>query len=343
MVTLKQLFKNTGQRQPQETRLGMALRAIVMQEGIEAYSDVERLAERLSAQGVSDIEIRQVQLVLEAGSFMRYKEQFSQGITAVDINNIVQATGISGLTADTIRKVVSDLLFGVGISQNIHVEISFDSGRSFINEDIYCIPLACGKELDEIETALNTEVESLSKEQFSFLNYCAAAGVPRAARILGEMYLQGKGTVEDIGKAGEYLGYAVRAGDIKAMALLGDYCYENGYYNEAYKLFTSPGTFAVDSGKRQVVSNLCDIKAFNRKEFAMWLAVTAVLEILILFLPASTVTGGHIIAKVICSLLNAGVFGLLTLNWYKQPYSDLRQYGLLYVLTTFIFLFIYIV
>ena len=345
MVTLKQLFKNTGQRQPQETRLGMALRAIVMQEGIEAYSDVERLAERLSAQGVSDIEIRQVQLVLEAGSFMRYKEQFSQGITAVDINNIIQTAEISGLAADTIRKVVSDLLFGVGISQNMHMEISFDSGYSFLNKDIYSIPSACGKELDEIETALNTEmeVENLSKEQFSFLNYCAAAGIPRAARILGEMYLQGKGTVEDIGKAGEYLRYAVRAGDIKAMSLLGDYCYENGYYNEAYKLFTSPGTFAVDSSKRQIVSNLCDLKVFNRKELVAWFAVTAALETLILFLPASPITGGHIIAKVICSLLNAGVFGLLTLNWYKQPYSDLRQYGPLYVLTVFIFLFIYIV
>ena len=214
-----------------------------------------------------------------------------------------------------------------------------------LNKDIYSIPSACEKELDEIETALNTEmeVENLSKEQFSFLNYCAAAGIPRAARILGEMYLQGKGTVEDIGKAGEYLRYAVRAGDIKAMSLLGDYCYEKGYYNEAYKLFTSPGTFAVDSSKRQIVSNLCDIKVFNRKELVAWFAVTAALETLILFLPASPITGGHIIAKVICSLLNVGVFGLLTLNWYKQPYSDLRQYGPLYVLTVFIFLFIYIV
>ena len=202
-----------------------------------------------------------------------------------------------------------------------------------------------GKELDEIETVLNTEleVENLWKEQCSLLNYCAAAGIPRAARILGEMYLQGKGTVEDIGKAGEYLRYAVRAGDIKAMSLLGDYCYEKGYYNEAYKLFTSPGTFAVDSSKRQIVSNLCDIKVFNRKELVAWFAVTAALETLILFLPASPITGGHIIAKVICSLLNVGVFGLLTLNWYKQPYSDLRQYGPLYVLTVFIFLFIYIV
>lgn len=346
MFTWKQLFKNTGQKQPEESKVGMALRTVVMREGIEAYSNAEHLAEKLSEQGISEIEIKQVQLVLAAGSFLRYKEQFSEGITATDINNIIQTTAVSGLAAETVRKVVSDLLFGVGISQNIHMEVSFDGGHSFINKDIYSIPSACGGELDDIETVLDTKKEeenSLSKEQFDFLNYCAAAGIPRAARILGKMYLEGTGAVKDIGKAGEYLGYAVRAGDTKAMVLLGDYCYENGYYNEAYELFTGPGTFAVDSSKRQTVSNLCSIKEFNRKEMAVWVGITVLIEVLILFLPASAVTGNHTVAKVICSMLNAGVFGLLLWNWYKHPYSDMRQYGLLYAFVAFIFMLVYIV
>ena len=157
MFTWKQLFKNTGQKQPEESRVGMALRTVVMQEGIEAYSNAEDLAEKLSEQGISEIEIKQVQLVLAAGSFLRYKEQFSEGITAADINNIIQTTAVSGLAAETVRKVVSDLLFGVGVSQNIHMEVSFDGGHSFINKDIYSIPSACEGELDDIESQFSDD------------------------------------------------------------------------------------------------------------------------------------------------------------------------------------------
>lgn len=344
MLIGKQLFKNTGKKQPEVSKLGIALREIVKREGIESYTNTEHLAELLKNYEISEVDIKKVQLVLVSGSFLRYKQQFSEGITAVDINNIIQSTLVSGLSVEVVRTIVSDLLFGVGISQNIHMEVSFDKGHSFLNKDIYIMPSACEKELNEIEKALTASGENkLSKEQFNLLNYCALAGIPRAARILGEMYLEGIDTVKDIKKAVEYLEYAVQAGDTKAMSFLGDCCYERGYYNEAYEFFTGPGTIAVDSGKRQLINNLCSIKMFNTKAIVLWLGVTILIEILFFFLPASTITGVHNVAKVICSLLNIGTFGLLTLHWYKKPFSDLRQYGLLYAFIVFVYLFVYII
>lgn len=340
----KQIFGCRKQTETEGSRLGRVLREIVLREGIESYTNTEHLARLLKNQGIEKIEIRQVELVLESGTFLRYKDQFAQGITAADINNIIQTTAVSGLSAETIRTVVSDLLFGIGISQNIRMEIGFDSGHSFINKDIYILPTACEKELKKIESAVtDSERNKLSEEQFGLLNYCALAGIPRAARILGEMYLDGTHTVRDIDKAAEYLTYAVRTGDVKSMAFLGKYYYERGYYNEAYELLTGPGTFVADSGKRQLVDHLCDIKIFNMKTLVMWLGLAFLIEVFLLFIPSSPVTGIQTLMTVICSLLNLGVVGLLLWNRYKRPFSDLRQYGFLFIVVVFIYLFVYIV
>lgn len=345
MLKIKQLFIKTSQTKKEGSGLGMALQRVVMRCGRECYNDIEYLTEELKKEGISEIEIKQVQLVLMSGSFLRYIKEFENGVTAVDINNIVQTTAVSGLSVETVRKIVEDLLFGLGITQRIRMVISTDENQSIRNMNLYIPPSECNEKLCEIEkTFLSNKEDSsaISEKSFDFLNYCVAAGVPMAARILGIMYAEGIYVSKNIKSAVEYLSYAVQTGDTEAMAFLGDCYYESGYYKAAYQLYTGFGTFAVDSGKREKIAHLCNIKVFNIKSLFLWIGVTCLIEMLLMFLPASPITGVHTALKVICTIFNIGTFITLICEWFRNPYADLRKYSMIYTLIVFIYMFVYI-
>lgn len=341
MIEIKQIFKNNVHDiNGGESNLGKTLRTIVDKESVEVYKSTEKLSVLLKEAGFNDIEIRQVEMVLGTGSFVRYLDQLSDGISAIDINNIIQVSMAAGLSLDTVRKIVSDLLYGIGIPQKINVG-SFDEKREFSANSIYISPYACRYELHKIEDLIKSKTKLL-EWQVSYLNYCYQAGIPKAARLLGQMYQMGTGVDENPLIAASYLKNAVSMGDAEAMVLLGDYFFGEAYYDEAYEYYTGPGTYAVDEQHRGRVRLLQKIKKFNSKEIFVWMALAVILQMIILILPASVITGSHNAAKIVCTLLNICAAAWVAFTNIKRPFFDLRRYGIAFSGIFFIYAFFYV-
>lgn len=345
LMKINQFFKIEDDYGREISRLAKALRTIVKESGTESYKEKESLPVLLQNQGVDMVDIRKVELVLETSNFLRYLDQLSEGISAIDINNIIQSAENSGLTLETLKIIISDLLYGIGITQKIRQENyseGWEKSSGFSSQSIYLTPYAYKDSLDKVEKNIK-EKKKLEASEFSYLNYCCTAGVPRAARILGKLYLQGTYVGKDLKKAKEYLKFAVHTGDAGAMVLLGDYYYEMAKYNEAYELYTSPGALAVNGDRKSRVRDLYDIKKYNKKEVFIWGIITIITEFLILYVCAdSVITGKHIVMKVICSILNIGTFAAILWKGKKEMFSDLRGYGLMYGLIAFLYYFVYI-
>lgn len=344
MAKINQMFKIQKQDENLKVSLlGQVLHQIVMAEGVEVYRDLKKLEELLQQHNIEPASIRRLQLVLETSNFLRYTDQLKNGISAIDINNMIQSSKReSGLTVDTIRRAISDLLYGAGIPQTIKADDYIeDVNNELINGNIYITPYAYEKELDIIEGRILVK-GTLEGEEYSYLNYCSLAGIPRASRILGELYLMGDYVEEDLQKAEEYLRLAASLGDEKSNMLLADYSYEMAKYNEAFELYTRTGE-AINGQRKGRIKNLYDIKQYNKKELVLWGAISIILEILILSacgMPVVTVT--HSIMRVLCTLLNIGACIVIFLKAKREKFADFREYGLLYAIIAFLYFFVYI-
>lgn len=348
MTEIKQIFKKNAVMSEDDAKrvlspLAFALRNAVLEKGTNIYSDKKELAIILKSYGIGDIQLRQVDMIISGSSFMRYLDHMSEEISAVEINNIMKSAMSTGLSLNTIQNVVSDLLFGIGINQIIMLG-SFDDRRDLsIGNGVFISPYACRTELDKLEDILKGG-EVLTDWQFSYINYCHRAGIPKASRLLGMMFQQGLNVDESQQKAEEYLGFAVSMGDAESMLFMGDCCFEQARYDEAYIYYTSPGTYAVDQNRRKRVQILCNTRSFNIKEKWAYIILAVILEIIILFfMPESEITGNHNIEKVVCSILNAGAAAAAILYNRCRPFSDLRKFGLVFAAVMFLYAFMYIV
>lgn len=347
MTEIKQIFKKNAVMSEDDKRvlspLAFALRHAVSEKGTNIYTDKKEFETILKSCGIGEIQLRQVDMILSGSSFIRYLDHMSEGISAVEINNIMKSAMSTGLSLDTIQNVVSDLLYGIGINQTIMIG-SFDERRDLsIGNGVFISPYACRTELDKLEDILKSG-EVLTDWQFGYINYCHRAGIPKASRLLGMMFQQGLNVEESQQKAEEYLGFAVSMGDAESMLFMGDCCFEQARYDEAYIYYTSPGTYAVDQNRRKRVQILCNTRSFNIKEKWAYIILAVILEIIILFfMPESEITGNHNIAKVVCSILNAG--SAAAAIWYNRcrPFSDLRKFGSVFAAVMFLYAFMYIV
>lgn len=343
MMKKKKIFKQNFSeiKEPETSKLGIALRTIVSQKGTMIYTNIDELSILLEEQKIDSIQIKQVEMVLISGAFSRYLDQISEGISVLDINNIINATMYSGLSLETIKTVVSDLLYGLGISQKVKIRNLPDIMTTEVpQENTYITPYTCKSELNRIENLIKKGTK-LSEEQFSYLNYCYESGIPKAARLLGILYQQGGDLEKDLKKSVEYLNSASRMGDAESRGLLGDYHFREGRLDEAYSLYTMPGALAVNEQRRGIVRILCEIKKFNLKSIIMWFLIAVLMEGGILF-SSSAITGDHILAKIVCTVVNIGT--IVSLIWVnrKKPFFDLRIYGVAFSIIFFIYMFVYI-
>lgn len=338
--------------------LGNALREIVRENGAKIYGDRQKLGILLQEKQVSSLRISQIELFLEFSSFLKYMDQFSGGITAIDINNILLTARRTGLTDPVNRVIVEILLDGLGIVQTLGREEILAVQEKPLVKGGYICPSEFESELEEIRERIVRAAadgghepvqysEILSKEQMDFLTTCSRAGVPRAAGILGEMYLksyQESGAKEDESRALELLNLAYSKGNTAAMELLGDYYFQKAQYDEAYATYTGMCSLAVSEERRDNVRLMRKAKEHNRRQNRIWWLLAALLELLVLFvIPDSAITGSHALAKVFFTILNAGTVALCVLRERKLPFRDSRETGVLLAVIFAVFSFSYLV
>lgn len=311
------------------------LKDIVAAEGAEIYKDIPRLVEKLKAQGVRDSAIKPVELVLYGSSLIRYLDQLSNGLSAIDINNIILTAESAGLSARMARKTVSNILFSLNVPQLAQDVSAVELAEQANGGTIYIPPTAYTNRIHELQEKIRNQ-KKLTESDFSEINAFAQAGIPAANSLLGEIYLVGMGVPADKQVALEHLKYAAAHGEAEAYGLLGDYYY--GQDNmKAFELYSRPGAMALNEKRWVRFRNLHNVKRYNNLQALLLVLLAVVVELFMFLFNTSAITGEHVIASMICSVINLiTIAGTLVVH-YKNPYQDLRNLSLPLLITFFIF------
>lgn len=316
------------------------LKDIVAAEGAEIYKDIPRLVEKLKAQGVRDSAIKPVELVLYGSSLIRYLDQLSNGLSAIDINNIILTAESAGLSARMARKTVSNILFSLNVPQLAQDVSAVELAEQANGGTIYIPPAAYTNRIHELQEKIRNQ-KKLTESDFSEINAFAQAGIPAANSLLGEIYLVGMGVPADKQVALEHLKYAAAHGEAEAYGLLGDYYY--GQDNmKAFELYSRPGAMALNEKRWVRFRNLHNVKRYNNLQALLLVLLAVVVELFMFLFNTSAITGEHVIASMICSVINLITIAGTLFVHYKNPYQDLRNLSLPLLITFFIFAQIYI-
>ncbi len=327
------LMKKIAQEKP--GIVATTLKSIVAAKGANAYGDIPKLAEELKAKGIGDSAIKQVELVLYGSSLVRYLDQLKNGLSAIDINNIILTAENAGLSPEAARKTVFDILYSLNVPQLPQGLSAVKSGERESEGALYIPPVVYESRIRALRMKVR-EGDDLTESDFSELNAFAQAGIPAAHTLLGQIYLEGRGVFVDEDRALENLRYAAAHGDAEAYGLLGDYYY--GKDNKrAFEIYSMPGAMALNEKRKSRFFNLHKVKRYNHKQALLLVVLAAVIELFMLLFNTSVITGGHMTAFIVCSIINfLTVIGIFVVH-LKNPYQDLRNLSLPFLIVFFIF------
>lgn len=312
-----------------------ALKSIVASEGAEIYRNVPKLAGLMKAHDICDSAIKQVELVLYGSSLVRYLDQLSSGLSAIDINNIILTAESAGLSTKVARKTISDILYSLNVPQLAQDVSIMELAEQANGGNIYIPPVAYVRQIDEMQAKIRNGQE-LTADEFSELNAFAQAGVPTANTLLGRIYLDGLGVPADENTALESLKCAATHGDAEAYGLLADYYYGKDNMR-AFELYSKPGAMALNENRWECFRNLQKVKRYNNLQVLLLIALVVVVELFMFLFHTSVITGSHMVACIVCSAINCLItIGILIVH-FKDPYQDIRNLSLPILIIFFIF------
>lgn len=303
--------------------LDRALRSLVEEKGRSIYQDPDKVVSHLKKEKISPARIKQVELVLTESSLPGYLDRMDEGLSAVDLNNILLSTERTGLSDRTIRTVVSALLYGLEVPQVFAEFQPFNealyrgNGRS-----LYVPPREYLPTLQGIQRKLNGKTE-LEKDDVSQLRLLVRADVPMAHRLFGQ-YLLSCAAQPDIPRGVKHLQIASDEGDAEAAALLADH-YVKTDPKKAYQLYTQPGALAMDDRRQKNFLALQQTRKLRLTQLLRLAGVFVLVELFIFLMSGSPVTGSHHTAQLLCSVVNTANLIWLAAHHIVDPYRELRQ------------------
>ncbi|MDO4324739.1 MAG: hypothetical protein Q4E24_01685 [bacterium] len=326
------ILKSTMQRN-WPTVNGQILREIVNQKGRDIYKRTEELELLLVKYKVDAVEIHQILLAIQGSSIRRYLEQ--RCIYAVDINNIIRSATRSGLSNNTARKIIADLLYGLNVPLSVEDLLREQTEIDAVSATLYVPPEIYEDEMKKILEELS-ENGKLSTENMSRLAAFARACIPEANRILGYLYYYGTSVTQNLKQAKEYLRQAAANDDAEAAGLLGDYFFDGEEYEKAYQFYTCPGALIQNEMRSEHMWTLLKMKAQSEKNSVFWVGMYILMEMLMFFVfPLVCLGESHIFLTIIFTFLNTAAIVLLIAMKRSLPFTGLRYSGNL-LLSTFI-------
>ena len=320
-----------------EDPISMLLRESVSRNGIQAYKDSKLLCDFLIGKNVNRIKVKQINMILTESSFLNYLDKINDGISPIEVNNIIKSAIPTGMTLKTIQEVVTILLNGLGIFQDIN--IVFIESNNPSNKELYISTFECKETLGGFEDQIEKN-KALNASQLEYINCCCKAGVSDAYRIKGILYLKGINISQNYDAALNCFLTAESMGDIKSLLYMGDCYYEKEKYKEAYDCYTGFGTYAISPATRVIVRNLIEIKKFCKKEMFITLVLGVVIEMYLLIVPFETsLSLIQTFLKILCLLLNVAITVLTFIKYRKNSYYDFRKCSLFYALVLSVYIF----
>lgn len=302
--------------------LDRALRALVREKGRDIYRDPDKVASHLKKEKISSARIKQVELVLTESSLLGYLDRMNEGLSAVDCNNILLSAERTGLSDQTIRIIVSALLYGQEVPQVFAEFLPLKEALYKGNErSLYVPPREYQQPLQEIQRKLDVKTE-LEKADISQLRLFVRADIPMAHRLYGQ-YLMSCAVPNDIPRGVEQLQIAADQGDAEAAALLADH-YMKTDPQKAHQLYAQPGAVAMDKRRRENFLVLQKRRKHCLTQLWRLAGIFVLLELFIFLMFSSPVTGSHPTAQLLCSVVNAANLIWLVAHHIMDPYRDLQ-------------------
>ena len=311
------------------------LKSIVGDQGPDVYRDIPQLVDYLKEKNIRDCAIKQVELVLYGSSLVRYLDRLSGGLSAVDINNIVLTAEQAGLSSKAARKTVSDILYSLSVPQQTIDLSTNELAEQTSGGGLYVPPVAYEKEIAKFRRKIQQDQE-LSEQEFSELNKFVIAGIPVAYTLMGAVYLKGLGVPANQDTALEKLKYAASHGDAEAYGLLGDLYFDHDNMR-AFEFYSRPGAMALNEERCDRFRRLHKVKRFHRLQAILFSVLMLVIALFMYIFRASVITGTHIPALIVCTVINLVATSVLWVVHIKNPYQDLRALALPYLITFFVY------
>ena len=246
--------------------------------------DPAKLAEALTENGISPVEVYKILLITGVSGF-RKLVQSAPDVRQADIELFVTNAMLeTGLRKDTILALTADLLSPIGVSSVWRKPKEKEDGTS--QKQAFVIPYETYETiLENYETSFRSMVREETAEtepDYTKLIPLAEAGLPRAQLYLGTYLI-----AQSDEKAQEYgrtlLEMAEKAGESRASGVLGDYWYRSKTTDglqKAYEYYTAFGGAALTSPQRKRFQELLDTRKYNLARigsgFFLWAVLTAV-------------------------------------------------------------------
>ncbi len=311
--------------QDQESRAARALRQLTEISGREVLRDIPAVEDALSSAGVSEEELRRIRRFLRDSSLNWYLDQAQEGLSAVDLNNILRTAVSSGMTLQEAGETLNTILQGLEIPRTLELPSPAEPEEEPMEP---AVPEEEWREdLDQLELKLSQDLD-LTGEELDLLADCADAGVPRAFFLTGILYRTGNGVPADLEKSTAWLRRAVQGGYVPACSLLGDCFWEKREYEKAGECYTMPGAPAPGPERARRVEQLYQSGKFIRRQALLCGGALVLLDAVFLGLALLLGTGFSVL--VILSALLQGCAAVLTVLTLKRyPLKDRRTWGLL--------------
>lgn len=270
MIRIKFAKKETCE---EHTQLGEALKEFVTERGTDALRSVDDAASSLREKNIPESTVLQISLFLKASNISNYYEQAKNGISMIDVNNIVTcACEETGLTKKSVKYLLTAVLYAIGVSTDIHTVViptegdATEADKSILSEENYAEKL----------TAVQNAVKNKDEKQISALsadfNELVNAGIPEALYLKGMCCMNGIATEPNTETAYKYLAAASNAGHAEAAAVLGDYYYLSKTrcnYTKAYEYYTQLGAVALSDERKNNLKAITATEEQNVKQLAL--------------------------------------------------------------------------
>lgn len=326
--------------------LGEALKQLIAEQGIDILKSSDAVSEGLKNKNISSNIIMQMILFLNASNISNYYTQTENGITMIDVNNIIIcACEETGLTKKRIKYLLTAVLYALGMPTDIQfANIPSETGITEVSKCIVS-PATYAEKLADIQKAIQSKDEKKISNLSTDLDAFVKAGIPEAMYLKGVCHMNGIGTETDMKVAYNYFAAAANMGHAEANAALGDYyaSEENRNYTKSYEYYTQLGAVALSDERKD---NLKTIIA-NVEQNVKQLVLSGILLVILLIFNMRMGSGmfeasgqAHWVIAVISDIILCGIYGLSIFQFKTLKYDEIKWATtvmiIVFTITTFI-------
>lgn len=334
--------------------------SIVSNHGENLIEDTNSLETALTESEIDNVTVNQIVYLIKSSHIENYIGK--DRITLIDVNNIIlDIEKNTGLKKSVVKEYLSIILYAFGyqaLSDELN-SIQLVNTKSDMNTDSSFDTNTYEDDLKRIATAIDNTIrykdpsvdggsnnENTINHYNPILKKLTRQGNPEALYLTGKCYYYGIATEKNLNEAKKYFSKSADLGYSQASAFLGDICFNDCKYTDAYNYYTDLGAVALSNERK---NNLSAILNYKKRNIALLVGVVAFLVFSfvfnILMMTGAFCPSGctHYPSGVLSMILSVLIFVLIILKSIFKKYDTPKLLLTLMAVLSCIFTFIALV